>query len=72
VSSERERERELERRATVQGFKYPWDRAWPDIVQSDRTLSEPTEHCPAQLNFLRLGLSVQRDSRLRQFSENKN
>jgi hypothetical protein len=26
------RERELERRATVQGFKYHWTRAWPDIV----------------------------------------
>jgi hypothetical protein len=30
---------DLRREAMVQGFKYPWTRAWPDIVQACRTLS---------------------------------
>jgi hypothetical protein len=37
-----EREREaLERKATVQGFKYPWTRAWPNNVLANQTLSGP-------------------------------
>jgi hypothetical protein len=35
---ERERE-EFEEEAMVQGFKYPWTRAWLDIVRLSQTLS---------------------------------
>jgi hypothetical protein len=38
AASHRLSEREKER-ATVQGFKYPWTHAWPDLVPLSRTLS---------------------------------
>jgi hypothetical protein len=45
----REREREkFEEHATVQGFKYPWTHAWPDIVRADRTLSDSAGLCPVR------------------------
>jgi hypothetical protein len=68
TTGELERE-EFEEEATVRGFKYLWTRAWPDIVWADWTLSGPTEHYPAQPDFVWLGLSMRIEQQTKDFSE---
>jgi hypothetical protein len=54
----------------VRGFKYPWTRAWLDIVRAHWTLSGHAEHCLNGPEFVWLGLSVQEGGADWRFSEN--